>query len=117
MDRAGSEGGQSGPDQLRSAGHDLLRLMADLTQLLSFSRCQALQPEIVHPAALIRGQGMSEDVLARVFEPFFTTKEVGQGRGLGLSMVYGFIKQSRGTVSLESHLGKGTVVRILLPAA
>ena len=63
------------------------------------------------------GRGMSEDVLARAFEPFFTTKEVGQGSGLGLSMVYGFVTQSKGTVSLESRPGKGTVVRILLPAA
>ena len=63
------------------------------------------------------GCGMSEEVLTRAFEPFFTTKEVGQGSGLGLSMVYGFAKQSKGTVSLQSHLGEGTVVRILLPVA
>ena len=61
------------------------------------------------------GEGMSEDLLARVFEPFFTTKPVGKGTGLGLSQVYGFAKQSGGFVSIESKSGQGTVVRIHLP--
>ena len=61
------------------------------------------------------GSGMSSDTLARVFEPFFTTKEVGRGTGLGLSMVYGFIKQSGGHVKLTSVLGEGTSVDLLLP--
>ena len=63
------------------------------------------------------GYGMSEEVLAHVFEPFFTTKEVGKGTGLGLSQVYGFISQSAGHVRVESHEGKGTVVRLYLPRA
>jgi signal transduction histidine kinase len=63
------------------------------------------------------GSGMSEMVKARAFDPFFTTKGVGQGTGLGLSMVYGFVKQSGGHVELESDLGCGTVVRIYLPRA
>jgi signal transduction histidine kinase/CheY-like chemotaxis protein len=61
------------------------------------------------------GTGMSEDVLARVFDPFFTTKPIGQGTGLGLSMVYGFVKQSRGHVEITSKPGCGTTVTILLP--
>ncbi len=61
------------------------------------------------------GSGMSEDVLARVFEPFFTTKPIGQGTGLGLSMVYGFVRQSGGHVRIYSEVGLGTTVRIFLP--
>ncbi len=63
------------------------------------------------------GLGMPRSVLERVFEPFFTTKDVGQGSGLGLSMVYGFVKQSKGHVEIESRLGRGTTVTIFLPGA
>jgi PAS domain S-box-containing protein len=63
------------------------------------------------------GSGMSEDVLERAFDPFFTTKPTGQGTGLGLSMIYGFIKQSEGAVCLQSHAGQGATVRLYLPEA
>ncbi|HEX7815456.1 PAS domain S-box protein [Dyella sp.] len=61
------------------------------------------------------GIGMTQDMAARVFDPFFTTKPLGQGTGLGLSMIHGFVKQSQGTVTLRSTLGMGTRVELRLP--
>jgi CheY-like chemotaxis protein len=61
------------------------------------------------------GEGMSEDVQLKVFEPFFTTKDVGKGSGLGLSMVFGFAKQSNGHVTIYSEEGHGTSVKLYLP--
>ena len=79
--------------------------------------------EDLHPGtyALISvsdtGTGMSEDVLERAVEPFFTTKEVGSGSGLGLSMIYGFVKQSGGHVRIYSEIDHGTIVRLYLPTS
>ena len=61
------------------------------------------------------GAGMSADVLSKAFDPFFTTKPIGQGTGLGLSMVYGFIKQTGGHVRIDSTVGQGTLITLFLP--
>jgi PAS domain S-box-containing protein len=71
--------------------------------------------EFVMIAITDTGQGIPADIRDRVFEPFFTTKGIGRGTGLGLSMVYGFAKQSGGTVEIDSEEGRGTVIKLYLP--
>jgi len=61
------------------------------------------------------GTGMTPDIIAKAFDPFFTTKPIGQGTGLGLSMIYGFARQSEGFVNIYSEVGQGTTVRVYLP--
>jgi CheY-like chemotaxis protein len=82
----------------------------------------ALHPGVVAGAYVAieiadSGTGIAPDVLERIFEPFFTTKAVGLGTGLGLSMVYGFIKQSGGHITAYSEIGRGTVFKLFLPLA
>jgi signal transduction histidine kinase len=71
--------------------------------------------EYVRIAVSDTGVGMSPDTVAKAFEPFFTTKPIGQGTGLGLSMIYGFVRQSGGQVRIDSTLGRGTTVNLYLP--
>lgn len=71
--------------------------------------------EFVHMAFTDTGHGMPDDVKARAFEPFFSTKGIGKGTGLGLSMAYGFVKQSGGHIDIDSTVGEGTTINILLP--
>lgn len=71
--------------------------------------------QYVMVAVTDNGEGMSPDVLSRAYEPFFTTKPIGEGTGLGLSQVYGFIKQSGGHVKIYSEIGQGTTVKLYLP--
>jgi PAS domain S-box-containing protein len=76
---------------------------------------EAVPGDFVAIAIADTGEGMSPGVMARVFEPFFTTKPLGQGTGLGLSQVYGFVRQSNGVIQIESAPGQGTTVRLSLP--
>lgn len=81
------------------------------------TRSDGRKQDMVALEVIDHGSGMSEQVKAQVFEPFFTTKQTGSGSGLGLSMVYGFVRQSGGRVEIESAPGQGTTVRLQLPRA
>lgn len=79
------------------------------------TRSDGRRQDMVALEVIDRGCGMSQTIKAQVFEPFFTTKQTGSGSGLGLSMVYGFVRQSGGRVEIESAPGQGTTVRLQLP--
>jgi PAS domain S-box-containing protein len=104
----------------RDAMHDGGKLTLETANAHVDEQYAIRYPEI-HPGqyALIcvsdTGIGMSPEVMARAFDPFFTTKPIGEGTGLGLSQVFGFVKQSGGHIKLYSEIGQGTTVKIYLP--
>jgi PAS domain S-box-containing protein len=88
---------------------------ADIDRSYAVLHAEVLPGQYVVISVSDTGTGMSGDAISRAFEPFFTTKPVGEGTGLGLSQVYGFVKQSGGHVKIYSELGQGTCVKIYLP--
>ena len=96
------------------------KVIIEATNIYADEEYTRLNPELASGQYVLicvsdHGSGMPADVLARAFEPFFTTKELGQGTGLGLSQVYGFVKQSGGHVKIYSEVDQGTTVKIYLP--
>jgi signal transduction histidine kinase/DNA-binding response OmpR family regulator len=96
------------------------RLTLELGNAMLDDSYAAGEPDIVPGQYVLlaisdTGCGMAPDVLARAFEPFFTTKREGEGTGLGLSMAYGFVKQSNGHIRIYSEVGSGTTIKIYLP--
>ncbi|SPY32100.1 protein CvgSY [Pasteurella canis] len=98
-------------DALNNEGNIIIR-----TTELNVQRTHR-QEHMVQLSIIDDGCGMDEQTQKRVFEPFFTTKQNGRGSGLGLSMVYGFIRQSKGRVTIDSTLNKGTAIHLQLPIA
>ena len=88
-----------------------------LDEQYAASQIEVVPGQYVMLAITDNGSGMTPEVKLKAFDPFFTTKDVGHGTGLGLSQVYGFIKQSRGHVKLYSELGEGTTIKLYLPRA
>jgi CheY-like chemotaxis protein len=105
-------------DAMAGSGHLTIRTAnAVLDQPLDDGDERIVPGDYVTVTVSDMGAGMPPEIARRVFEPFFTTKDVGKGSGLGLSMVYGFARQSGGTVLISSRVAQGTSVTLYLPSA
>jgi PAS domain S-box-containing protein len=103
-------------DAMREGGRLTIETTnADIDRAYSAAHAEVLAGQYVAISVSDTGTGMSPDAVSRAFEPFFTTKPIGEGTGLGLSQVYGFVKQSGGHVKIYSEIGQGTSVKIYLP--
>ncbi len=104
-------------DATQAQGKICLRACAQMLDAVAAAAHQVEAGRYVRIDVIDNGSGMDAKTLARVFEPFFTTKESGLGTGLGMAMVYGFVKQSDGAIDISSQVGQGTTVTLWLPAS
>ncbi len=105
-------------DAMKKNGHGIIKIQLTTVEKVSFLCDACLMPiegDFIELSVSDNGSGIDEETISRIFDPFFTTKSVGEGTGLGLSMVSGIVHHSRGHIVTNSELGVGTTFRLLFP--